>query len=112
MVVGRERDRGADRSACEGGPPQRALLDDLFVDDDVSPVRIDKAFSWEYPLSVHGLMHNVITNAWLGDPYPLDTLMIFMSNMAWNSTINPPEARRILNDQLDNAAYQIRCLVV
>jgi hypothetical protein len=43
--------------------------DDLFVDEDGSPVRIDKAFSWEYPLSVHGLMHNVITNAWRGDPY-------------------------------------------
>jgi len=36
---------------------------DLFVDDDGKPVRIDKAFSWEYPLSVHGMMHNVITNA-------------------------------------------------
>ena len=38
--------------------------EDLFVDADGGPVRIDKAFSWEYPLSVHGLMHNVITNAW------------------------------------------------
>jgi sulfite dehydrogenase (quinone) subunit SoeA len=38
--------------------------DDLFVDDAGNPVRIDKAFSWEYPLSVHGLMHNAITNAW------------------------------------------------
>ncbi|HRH05393.1 MAG TPA: molybdopterin-dependent oxidoreductase, partial [Burkholderiaceae bacterium] len=28
--------------------------DDLFVDDDGKPVRLDKAFSWEYPLSVHG----------------------------------------------------------
>jgi len=58
--------------------------DDLFVNDDGSPVRIDKAFSWEYPLSVHGLMHNVITNAWRGDPYRIDTLLIFMANMAWN----------------------------
>ena len=47
---------------------------DLFVADDGTPVRIDKAFSWEYPLAVHGLMHNVITNAWRGDPYPIDTL--------------------------------------
>ena len=62
--------------------------DDLFVDDDGKPVRIDKAFSWEYPLSVHGLMHNVITNAWRGDPYQIDTLLIFMANMAWNSTMN------------------------
>ena len=29
---------------------------DLFVDDDGRPMRIDKAFSWEYPLAVHGLM--------------------------------------------------------
>ncbi|UCG98504.1 MAG: formate dehydrogenase, partial [Burkholderiales bacterium] len=68
--------------------------DDLFVDDDGKPVRIDKAFSWEYPLSVHGLMHNVITNAWRGDPYPIDTLLIFMANMAWNSTMNTSEVRR------------------
>ena len=32
------------------------------------------------------LMHNVITNAWRGDPYRIDTLMIFMANMAWNSS--------------------------
>jgi hypothetical protein len=43
---------------------------DLFVDDDGAPVRLDKAFSWEYPLAVHGMMHNVVTNAWRGDPYP------------------------------------------
>ena len=51
-----------------------ASPDDLFIDDDGKPVRIDKGFSWEYPLSVHGLMHNVITNAWRGDPYRIDTL--------------------------------------
>ncbi len=73
--------------------------DDLFVNDDGTPVRIDKAFSWEYPLSVHGMMHNVITNAWRGDPYPIDTLLIFMANMAWNSTMNTPEVRRMLNDK-------------
>ena len=73
--------------------------DDLFVDDDGSPVRIDKAFSWEYPLSVHGLMHNVITNAWRGDPYPIDTLLIFMANMSWNSTMNTSEVRKMLNDK-------------
>src|SRR5206468_10561828 len=38
--------------------------DDLFVDDAGNPVRIDKAFSWEFPLAVHGVMHNVIANAW------------------------------------------------
>ena len=73
--------------------------DDLFVNDDGSPVRIDKAFSWEYPLAVHGMMHNVITNAWRGDPYRIDTLLIFMANMAWNSTMNTCEVRKMLNDR-------------
>ena len=56
------------RSACRRSPTISS------IDDDGTPVRIDKAFSWEYPLSVHGLMHNVITNAWRGDPYRIDTL--------------------------------------
>ncbi len=86
--------------------------DDLFVDDDGTPVRIDKAFSWEYPLAVHGLMHNVITNAWRGDPYRIDTLLIFMANMAWNSTMNTVEVRKMLNDKDENGEYKIPFLVV
>ncbi|TXF12118.1 sulfite dehydrogenase subunit SoeA [Pelomicrobium methylotrophicum] len=86
--------------------------DDLFVNPDGSPVRIDKAFSWEYPLAVHGLMHNVITNAWRGDPYRIDTLLIFMANMAWNSTMNTVEVRRMLNDKDENGEYKIPFLVV
>ena len=62
-------------------------------------MRIDKGFSWEHPLSAHGLMHNVITNAWRGDPYRIDTLLIFMANMAWNSTMNTSEVRKMLNDK-------------
>jgi anaerobic selenocysteine-containing dehydrogenase len=86
--------------------------EDLFVDAEGNPVRIDKGFSWEYPLSVHGLMHNVITNAWRGDPYPLDTLMIFMANMAWNSTMNTVEVRRMLNDRDARGEYKIPFIVV
>jgi anaerobic selenocysteine-containing dehydrogenase len=86
--------------------------DDLFVDEDGTPVRIDKAFSWEYPLAVHGLMHNVITNAWRGDPYRIDTLLIFMANMAWNSTMNTVEVRRMLNDRDENGEYRIPFIVV
>jgi anaerobic selenocysteine-containing dehydrogenase len=89
-----------------------ASPEDLFVDEDGGPVRIDKAFSWEYPLSVHGLMHNVITNAWRGDPYPVDTLFIFMANMAWNSSMNTSEVRRMLNDKDENGEYRIPFLVV
>lgn len=85
---------------------------DLFVDDAGEPVRIDKGFSWEHPLSVHGLMHNVITNAWRGDPYPIDTLLIFMANMAWNSSMNTSEVRQMLNDKDENGEYKIPFLVV
>ncbi len=85
---------------------------DLFVDDDGAPVRIDKAFSWEHPLAVHGMMHNVITNAWRGDPYPIDTLMIYMANMAWNSTMHTADVRRMLNDKREDGEYKIPFLVV
>lgn len=86
--------------------------DDLSVDADGGPVRIDKAFSWEYPLAVHGMMHNVITNAWRGDPYRIDTLMIFMANMAWNSTMNTVGVRRMLNDRDEQGEYRIPFLIV
>jgi len=86
--------------------------DDLFVDDDGQPIRLDKAFSWEHPLAVHGLMQNAITNAWRGDPYPIDTMMIFMSNMAWNSTMNTEEVRNMLNDKDEQGEYKIPFLIV
>ncbi len=86
--------------------------EDLFVDAQGQPVRIDKGFSWEHPLSAHGLMHNVITNAWRGDPYRIDTLLIFMANMAWNSTMNTSEVRQMLNDKDETGAYKIPFLVV
>uniref|UniRef100_UPI003D0EA801 molybdopterin-dependent oxidoreductase n=1 Tax=Sedimenticola sp. TaxID=1940285 RepID=UPI003D0EA801 len=86
--------------------------DDLFVDDNGEAVRLDKGFSWEHPLSVHGLMHNAITNAWRQDPYAIDTLFIFMANMAWNSSMNTDEVRRMLNDKDDNGEYKIPFLVV
>jgi sulfite dehydrogenase (quinone) subunit SoeA len=86
--------------------------EDLFVDAEGEAVRIDKAFSWEYPLAVHGVMHNVIANAWRGDPYPLDTLMIFMANLAWNSSMRPEEVKRMLNDKDERGEYRIPFLVV
>ncbi len=86
--------------------------DDLFVDEQGEPVRIDKAFSWEYPLAVHGLMHNVITNAWRGDPYRIDTLLIFMANMAWNSSMNTVAVRDMLNDRDDKGEYKIPFIAV
>jgi sulfite dehydrogenase (quinone) subunit SoeA len=86
--------------------------EDLFVDEQGGPVRIDKAFSWEYPLAVHGMMHNVITNAWRGDPYRIDTLLVFMANMAWNSTMNTSEVRKMLNERGEDGEYRIPFLVV
>jgi anaerobic selenocysteine-containing dehydrogenase len=71
--------------------------DELAINPDGSPIRIDHAFSWEHPLSAHGMMHNVITNAVRGDPYRIDTLMIFMANMAWNSSMNTMAVREMLN---------------
>ena len=86
--------------------------DSLFVDDDGEAIRVDKAFSWEYPLSVHGLMHNAITNAWRGDPYQVDTLMLFMANMAWNSSMNTGEVRKMLVDKSEDGEYKIPFIIV
>jgi len=81
--------------------------DDLMVDDAGNPMRIDKSFSWEAPLGLHGMMHTVIANAGAGDPYPIDTLFMFMANMAWNSAMNPLETIRILTEQKEDGTYRI-----
>jgi len=86
--------------------------DDLSVGPEGEPIRLDKGFSWEHPLSAHGLMHNVITNAWRGDPYRIDTLLIFMANMAWNSTMNTAQVRAMLNDRDEAGEYRIPFIAV
>ncbi|MDR6857422.1 molybdopterin oxidoreductase family protein [Variovorax guangxiensis] len=86
--------------------------DELAINPDGSPIRIDHAFSWEHPLSAHGLMHNVITNAVKGDPYRIDTLLIFMANMAWNSSMNTMGVREMLNRKDEKGEYMIPFLVV
>lgn len=73
--------------------------EDLLVDEDNKPTRIDKAFSWEAPLSAHGLMHMVIANAHAGDPYPVDLLFLYMANMAWNSSMNTRGVIDMLEDK-------------
>lgn len=72
------------------GPPLGYPLgpEELAVDENGKPLRIDKAFSWEHPLSVHGMMHMVIANAYAGDPYKIDVLFMYMANMSWNSSMN------------------------
>ncbi len=86
--------------------------DELAVHADGSPIRIDHAFSWEHPLSAHGLMHNVITNAARGDPYRIDTLMLFMANMAWNSTMNTSVVRELLERKDERGEHTIPFIVV
>ncbi len=83
------------------GPPLGFTMgpEDLIVDENGQPNRIDKAFSWEAPLSAHGMMHMVITNAWKGDPYPIDTLFMYMANMAWNSAMNTTDTMKMLTDK-------------
>jgi anaerobic selenocysteine-containing dehydrogenase len=73
--------------------------EDLVVDADGAPRRIDKAFSWEHPFAAHGMLQNVIRNAWAGDPYRIDTLFLFMANMGWNSAMNTTATRRMLADR-------------
>ncbi|NKB49468.1 MAG: molybdopterin-dependent oxidoreductase [Alphaproteobacteria bacterium] len=92
------------------GPPLGFITgpEDLLVEADGSPSRIDKAFSWEYPLSAHGMMHLVIRNAWAGDPYPIDVLFMFMANMSWNSAMNTSETIDMLTDiDPDTGEYRI-----
>lgn len=85
--------------------------DDLLVDEAGTPLRIDKAYSWDAPLAAHGLMHTVIRNAWAGDPYPIDTLMMYMSNMAWNSSMNTVETIAMLTDHDEAGNYKIPFII-
>ena len=57
-------------------------------------------------------MHMVITNAVNRDPYPIDTLLLFMANMAWNSTMNTGGVREMLKRKDANGDYAIPFLVV
>jgi anaerobic selenocysteine-containing dehydrogenase len=81
--------------------------EDLALDDQGKPIRIDKAFSWENPMSAHGLMHMVISNAYAGDPYKIDTLFMYMANMSWNSSMNTSEVMNMLTDKGDDGEYVI-----
>ena len=81
--------------------------EDLLIDAAGKPMRIDKAFSWDAPISAHGLMHMVIANAHAGDPYPIDVLFLYMANMAWNSSMNTAGVIRMLEDK-DDATGEYR----
>jgi len=85
--------------------------EDLVIDENGKPRRIDKAYSWDAPIANHGLMHMVISNAVAGDPYPIDTLMLFMANMAWNSSMNTSQTMDMLRAKNDNGEYKIPFIV-
>ncbi|SPJ24215.1 molybdopterin-dependent oxidoreductase [Palleronia abyssalis] len=85
--------------------------EDLLVEADGTPKRLDKAFSWENPLSIHGLMHMVISNAYAGDPYEIDTLFLYMANMAWNSTMNTSQVMGMLSDKDEDGNHVIPFIV-
>ncbi|MEL6278975.1 MAG: molybdopterin oxidoreductase family protein [Pseudomonadota bacterium] len=78
----------------------------LLLDGD-APSRIDKGFSWDAPMSAHGLMHMVINNAATKDPYGIDVLFMYMANMAWNSSMNVPGTIEQLTATDDNGDYVI-----
>jgi sulfite dehydrogenase (quinone) subunit SoeA len=85
--------------------------EDLLIGGDGRPVRIDKAYSWEAPLASHGLMHAVIANAWRGDPYRIDTLFLYMANVAWNSSMNTAGTLAMLTDKGDDGEYKIPFII-
>ncbi len=79
----------------------------LALKEDGTPARIDKAFTWENPMSSHGMMHMVISNAHAGDPYKIDTLFMYMANMSWNSSMNTSGVHEMLTDTDENGDYKI-----
>ena len=81
--------------------------EDLIVDQHGDPLRVDKAFSWEHPLALHGMMHMVLHNAANHDPYGIDVLFMFMANMAWNSSMNIPETLGYFTKKREDGEYVI-----
>ncbi len=86
--------------------------EDLALTADGTPVRIDGAFTWEAPLSAHGLMHMVLPNAAAQSPYPIDTLFLYMANMAWNSSMSAKAAMDALTATDADGAYLIPHVIV
>jgi anaerobic selenocysteine-containing dehydrogenase len=91
--------------------------EDLVVDANGQPRRIDHAFSWAYPLAAHGMLHTVIRNAHAvsvqaerghaGSAHRIDTLLMFMANMSWNSAMNTRETMHWLTDKDADGNYRI-----
>jgi sulfite dehydrogenase (quinone) subunit SoeA len=81
--------------------------EDLLVDEAGEALRLDRAFSWDAPIAIHGLMHMAIAEAHAQDRQKIDTLFLYMSNLAWNSAMNPGDACRMLADRGEDGSYRI-----
>jgi anaerobic selenocysteine-containing dehydrogenase len=99
--------RRADGSLDAGPLGYVHAPEDLLVDPDGRPRRIDKAFSWEHPFAAHGMLQSVIQNACADGAQRIDTLFLFMANMGWNSAMNTGETRRLLCER-DPASGEYR----
>ena len=62
-------------------------------------------------MSAHGLMHMVISNAYSGDPYPIDVMFMYMANMSWNSSMNTSGVMEMLTAKDENNEYKIPKLI-
>jgi sulfite dehydrogenase (quinone) subunit SoeA len=105
--------QGGPQGALDASPlgfPRRP--EDLLVDEAGEALRLDGAFSWEAPLGIHGLMHMAIARAFEAGPEKIDTLFLFMSNMAWNSAMNPGETTRMLSACDEYGNYRIPFVIV
>lgn len=85
--------------------------EDLLVDANGAPRRIDHAFSWAYPLAAHGMLQSVIRNAVKSDPHRIDTLFLFMANMGWNSSMDTAHTRKLLCERDASGEYKIAHLI-
>jgi anaerobic selenocysteine-containing dehydrogenase len=106
------------RPCAPGGPLDAPPLGfprgpgDLLVDEAGEALRLDRAFSWEAPLAIHGLMHMAIARAFEAGPDRIDTLFLFMANMAWNSAMNPGATTRMLTECDQDGNYRIPFVIV
>jgi hypothetical protein len=51
------------------------------------------------------MMH--MSNAFAGDPYPVDVLFMYMANMSWNSSMNSRGVMEMLEAKRDDGSYVI-----
>ncbi|MGI9306990.1 MAG: molybdopterin-dependent oxidoreductase [Gammaproteobacteria bacterium] len=86
--------------------------EDLAVDENGAPLRIDHAYSWDAPLAAHGAIQSAAGNAARAAPYSIDTLLIFMANLAWNSAFNPDDAAAALTAKNEDGEYKIPFVAV